>query len=67
MARNFVATVKERGANEPCFVQLELHEDIGLKTELLITLNLTEGTSISDAKAVANLINEKVATLSLGK
>lgn len=66
MPRNFVVTVKEREAGEPCFVQFELREDIGLKTERLITLDLADATSISDAQDIANLLNSKVAKISLG-
>lgn len=65
MSRNFVATVKERGADEPCFVQFELHDDIGLKADALITLDLATGTTIDDAKELASLLNSKAIKISL--
>ncbi|MBY5630414.1 hypothetical protein HFO42_20205 [Rhizobium leguminosarum] len=65
MSRNFVVTVKERGPDEPCFVQFELHADIGLKTDQLITLDLAPGTTIDDAKELASLLNSKAIKISL--
>lgn len=63
MHRNFVATVKERDVGEPCFVVLELNDDIGLPNDLAITLNLPDGTGFDEARAVASMLNETIESV----
>ena len=63
--RNFRATVKERDAGQPCFVAVELSDDIGLPKDRWITLNLPEGTGFEEARAVAKMLNETVEAIRL--
>lgn len=65
MRRNFTATVKEREVGQPCYVALELKDDIGLPTDRWITLNLPEGTGLDEARALANMLNDTGATVRL--
>jgi hypothetical protein len=58
----FVAIVKERDRDQPCFVVIEAYDDIGIDGKQ-ITLNLPDGTDIEDAKALARYLNDKVATI----
>ena len=61
--RNFTATVKERNAGEPCFVVIELGREPASRH---VVLNLAEGSDYEDARAIANLFNETVATARIG-
>ena len=63
--RNFAATVKERQVGEPCRIVFELDSDIGLADDRWITLNMPEGTGLAEAKEVAQMLNAKVARISL--
>lgn len=63
--RNFTATVKEREVGQPCYVALELKDDIGLPKDRWITLNLPEGTGLDEARAVARMLNETVEAVRL--
>lgn len=63
--RNFTATVKEREVRQPCYVVLELEGDIGLPQDRCITLNLPDGTGLDEARTVARILNETVATVRL--
>lgn len=60
----FVATVKERDRDQPCFVVIEAYDGIGIDGKQ-ITLNLPDGTNIEDAKALASYLNDNVATVGI--
>lgn len=65
-ARNFVAIVKERQAGQPCFLQFELYEDIGLGDgKQMVSLDVPDGTDIEYAQTVAKMLNDKVARIML--
>ena len=59
-SRNFVVVVKERGDGTP-WLLVEPDEDIGLDSELHITMALPEGADLHEAQRVAQLINENLA------
>ena len=66
--RNYVATVKEREEGQPCFVQFELYKDIdfgGKLDNVVISLNLPDGTGIREAKKLADALNDSDAKLKL--
>ena len=62
--RNFVVTVKERQAGEPCFLVFETYDDIGLGKKQ-VTLHLPIGTGIEEAKALAKSLNAGVAKIAV--
>ena len=64
MARNFVATVNEQGPGEPCFIELEMHENIGMGNKNML-LCLPDGTDIDDAKRVSLILNSEIESLRL--
>lgn len=55
-SRNFVVTVKERQADEPCFLLFETVGDIGLGKKSVV-LDTAEGTNFEAASALARAIN----------
>lgn len=59
-ASNYRATVKERQDGEPCFVEMELHEEVGLQT---IVFDMPEGTTIEYARRAADQLNNLGARL----
>ncbi len=65
MHRNYVAEVKEREADQPCFLFLNLSEDIGLGTKSLY-LTLPEGTGLAEAKALRDALHASGAAIRLG-
>lgn len=65
MSRNYVAEVKEREPNDPCFLFLNLNEDIGLGGKSLY-LDLPEGTGIEEAEALKEALHKSGAKLRLG-
>jgi hypothetical protein len=64
MKPNFIATVKERDADEPCFIVLENYEDIGTGRKQVI-LSLPKGTGIGEAEALKKIINDTVEKVGL--
>ena len=64
MARNFIATVKEQGPGEPCFIQLEMYENIGMRNKNIL-LCLPDGTDIDDAKRISVILNSEIESLRL--
>ena len=64
--RNFVVTVKERQAGQPCFLVFETYDDIGLGKGA-VTLILPASTGIAEAEALAKTLNASVAKISLMK
>jgi hypothetical protein len=63
VARNFVATVKERGNGEP-YVLIEPYEDIGTGSRG-IGLRLEKGADISAAEDLARTLNRTVSSFRL--
>ncbi len=57
--RNFTVTVKEREAGQPCFLVFEGF-DVGGE---MIFLDMPAGTSLSEARALAQRLNAEVATI----
>ncbi|MEZ0494924.1 hypothetical protein [Sphingomonas sp. IW22] len=66
MARNYVAEVKERDVGQPCFLLLNLYDDIGLDGRTVI-LDLPEGTGIAEAQALRDALHSSGASLRLLK
>ena len=63
--RNYVVTVKERQAGEPCFLLVELHEDIGLAHDQHIIFEMPEGTDYDYARECAKKLNNVGAKLTV--
>jgi len=61
----FVPEVKEREANQPCFVMLNTSNDIGLGSKQII-FDLPDGTSIEQAQELARLLRGSGATVRVG-
>jgi hypothetical protein len=56
--RNFRAEPKEGATpDEPCRLQIELHEEIGLPSGKHIFLYMPDGTNYADAKDVSRTLN----------
>lgn len=64
MKRNYVAEVKERGVGEPCFLLLNLYEDIGLDGRT-VTIDLPPGTGIVEAEALRDALHQSAASIRL--
>ena len=62
-ASNYRATVKERQDGEPCFVALELHEDVGLQGKQTIVFDMPDETTVAYARRVADQLNNLGARL----
>lgn len=60
---NYRATVKERQDGEPCFVELEPSEDVGLQGNQALMFDMPEGTTIEYARRVADELNNLGARL----
>lgn len=65
MARNFVAELKERDVDQPCFLFLNPDKDIGLGGKSLY-LDLPEGTGIAEAQVLKDALHKSGAKLRLG-
>ena len=64
MSRNYVAEVKERDVGEPCFLLLNLSEDIGLGDKTVI-IDLPKGTGIAEAKTLRDALHGSEASIEL--
>ena len=62
---NFRATVKGRQINEPCFLELEPYEEVGLDPQTSVCLHMPEGTSHEDAKRAAEVLNDLCLSLKI--
>lgn len=64
--RNFVVTVKEQEAGEPCFLLFEAYDDIGIGIgDKKVTFYLPKGTSIAEAEELADCLNAGVAKIAV--
>ena len=63
--RNFVATVKERGVGETCFVMIELYQEIGLPKGKNLMIDLPRGSNIETAQIIATTLNETAKSFNL--
>lgn len=61
----FVAEVKERGANQPCFIMLNTDQDIGLGSKQVI-FDMPEGTGIEQAQEFARMLRSSGAAVRVG-
>lgn len=61
----FVPEVKEREANQPCFVMLNPDNDIGLGGKHIV-FDLPDGTRIEQAEELAPLLRSSRATVRIG-
>ncbi|WNV10723.1 hypothetical protein [Tardiphaga sp. 709] len=61
----FVPEVKERQADQPCFVMLNTDKDIGLGGKQII-FDLPDGTGIEQAQELARLLRGSRATVRVG-
>lgn len=64
MSRNYVAEIKERDVGQPCFLLLNLNEDIGLGAKTVI-INLPDGTGIAEATALRDVLHNSDASIGL--
>lgn len=64
MTRNYVAEVKERGVGQPCFLLLNVDEDIGLGGKTVI-IDLPTGTGIAEAEALRDALHQSGASVRL--
>jgi hypothetical protein len=53
----FVPEVKERQADQPCFIALITGDDIGLGQRMII-FDMPEGTQLEQAREFANLLRK---------
>lgn len=65
--RDFVIEVKEREANQPCFLMVMPNEDIGLAPNQHIIISMPEGTGLSEAKGLAREIRDRAARIHVAK
>lgn len=64
MSRNFAAEIKERDVGEPCFLLLNLDNDIGTGGRSIL-LNLPDGSVMAEAKALRDALHVSGARITL--
>ncbi|KKJ75179.1 hypothetical protein WH95_19775 [Kiloniella litopenaei] len=62
--RNFVVTVKESNGDKS-WLEVEMHEDIGLDAGKIIVMELPEGSQFDEAEKIANFLNNNLENFSI--